>query len=72
MALPWMNIRQNSGMRSRTSPLSMAASTSAPSAAPTAVPEPPATLTPPITAEASDVSSQPVASTTVTVPTRAA
>ncbi len=67
-----MNIRQNSGTRSSTSPLSIVASTIAPSAAPMTVPEPPVTLTPPITAAASDVSSQPEASTTVTVPTRAA
>ena len=35
-------------------------------------PDPPATLMPPITAAASDVSSHPEASTTVTVPTRPA
>ena len=50
----------------------MVASTTAPSAAPTTVPEPPVTLTPPMTAAASEVSSQPEARTTVTVPTRAA
>jgi len=72
MATPWMNIRQNSGTASSTRPLSMVASTTAPSAAPATVPEPPETLIPPITAEASELISQPEASTTVTVPTRAA
>ena len=35
IAVPWMNIRQNSGTRRRTRPLSIVASTTAPSAAPT-------------------------------------
>ncbi len=61
IAVPWMNIRQNSGTWRRTRPLSMVARTTAPSAAPMTVPEPPVTLTPPITAAASDVSSQPEA-----------
>ena len=50
----------------------MVASTTAPSAAPMTFPEPPVTLTPPMTAAASEVSSQPEARITVTVPTRAA
>src|SRR5262249_35717436 len=72
IAVPSKKIFQNSEIRSSVKPLSIVATRSAPSVAPSTVPDPPKTLTPPITTAVTTSSSKLRPATASTLANRAA
>ena len=72
IAVPSKKIFQNSEKRSSVKPLSITATSSAPSMAPSTLPDPPNTLTPPITTAVTTMNSNDVPDVASTPPKRAA
>ena len=72
IAVPSKKIFQNSEIFRSVKPLSIVATSSAPSVAPRTVPEPPKTLTPPITTAVTTSNSKPRPATASTLAKRAA